>query len=178
MNISKSVAAATEAAKRDLVVEDKLNDDQIQEKIKELQRLYSGWWKSVDANKDNQLINIILSLYSTVMAENADAEGLNANIERILKLFIKKEKENKWIGKKNIQTAVNDVSKMLDLFRTKAQNRLFLRLGGAEPQSGLRGVPSSDALSARAMIVWDIIKQLSSRLRRMDVSSFSEDEGL
>ena len=181
---SNSVMAATEAAKLGLVVEDQLNDPQIQEKIKELQSLYYGGllgMNSWNVNKDNQLINIIISLYSTVMAkkgedgalrhfqdEEEEQKQFRANIERILKLFVKKEMENTWMrgwaGKKDIQTAVNDVTNMLGFFSAKANNRLFLRMG--------KEGSVSNHLSAIAKIVLDIINLLSVRLNGMDDSSF------
>lgn len=118
---------------------DQLKDVEIQEKFTELRGLKTGSW---NRKKDDQLEMIIFSLYSTVMAGVAAAlerrgevarhakEG--ANIGRILKLFVKKEMGNTWLrglaGEKDITKAVNDVVKILDFLKGKANNHTYSRL--------------------------------------------------
>ena len=161
-----------------------LNDDEIQEKFTELRGLKTGSW---NRKKDDKLEMIIFSLYSTVMAGVAAAPAKEgANIERILKLFVKKEMENTFLrglaGKKDIRKAVNDVEKILDFLTDNADNHAGAARSRARSGDmmifGVRGrgfQDEADDSSAAAELVHHVLELLSNRITQHKNSFLTMD---
>ena len=185
MELSPGVVKLIQAKEPEWVQKvDQLKDVEIQKKFTELRGLKTGSWNTT---KDNQLEQIIRSLYSTVMAGVAAAPAKEgANIERILKLFVKKEMENTFLrglaGKKDIRKAVNDVEKILDFLTDNADNHAGAARSRARSGDmmifGVRGrgfQDEADDSSAAAELVHHVLELLSNRITQHKNSFLTMD---